>query len=275
MFTKKIILLIMLISAFSISNAKTLKLDSNWKEMEITIDGNDSEWENTKQYYEKENVALGFMNDDKYLYVCLSSTDMRDFGHFIRHGFNVYFDKNGKKKKNFGICILPVRMKNEKPEDRSDAPPEQREHTRFKEENLKEMIVDIGSEVRILRKNKDKEKVCSVEDMIGLDLQTDYIDGRFICEMKIPYVQNAVYTCSIDAEKGAKIGIGFESEVMKTHPRGDSEGQPDGSPPGQGLPGSGRSGGRGGMQRGGNSNESRSIPLTFKVWTVVKLSEGS
>ena len=50
---------------------------SHWRDREITVDGDQEDWQGQLAVPKDKNVALGFMNDESNLYVTLSSSDRR------------------------------------------------------------------------------------------------------------------------------------------------------------------------------------------------------
>ena len=47
---------------------------SNWRNNEIKIDGDISDWQNTLQSISDKKFAVGFKNDDKFLYTVTNDT---------------------------------------------------------------------------------------------------------------------------------------------------------------------------------------------------------
>ena len=59
-----------LLISFMFSGCSSLNISSKWKNNEIKIDGNDTEWKEIMHNYGK--FYLGCYNDDKFLYACIS-----------------------------------------------------------------------------------------------------------------------------------------------------------------------------------------------------------
>ena len=51
------------------------KVKSYWLENDITIDGDQMDWQGKLHYLTDEHSALGLANDDKNLYLCLVTND--------------------------------------------------------------------------------------------------------------------------------------------------------------------------------------------------------
>ena len=54
-------------------------------------------------FVEKENVSVGFFNDQDYLYVSLISSARYPQRQFMARGFTIWFDPDGGKNKELGI----------------------------------------------------------------------------------------------------------------------------------------------------------------------------
>jgi hypothetical protein len=81
----------------------TMKMQSNWRENEIEIDGSQTDWKGALTFLEKKNLSFGFMNDDHYLYACLVTGDPMLQSKILRMGFTIWFDATGGKDKKYGI----------------------------------------------------------------------------------------------------------------------------------------------------------------------------
>ena len=98
------ILFAIFISITLFSGCITPKLNSNWRDNEVIIDGQDIEWRDVSSYYEKRsNTVITFLNDKEHLYVRFSTRDRSLQRKLTTHGFTVWFDPEGGKKKRFGI----------------------------------------------------------------------------------------------------------------------------------------------------------------------------
>ena len=116
------ILFTIFISITLFSGCKAPQLNSNWREFEVIIDGQDIEWRGVSNYFEKKsNILIGFLNDEEHLYIRFSTMDRKLHRQIVSLGFTVWFDPKGGKKKRFGIHF-PVGIKN------TDLPAFRREH---------------------------------------------------------------------------------------------------------------------------------------------------
>jgi len=54
------------LSVISFAGCGGPKLDSKWRDAEVTIDGVNDEWQGAMNYIEKANAAVGFLNDFEF-----------------------------------------------------------------------------------------------------------------------------------------------------------------------------------------------------------------
>ena len=92
-----------LCAGFSACAAGVYVMKSRVPEAEITIDGMTEDWKGLLYLLADEQVFVGFMNDQEYLYVCLVSGDSRRPSQLMREGLTVWFDPAGGTKKVLGI----------------------------------------------------------------------------------------------------------------------------------------------------------------------------
>ena len=95
--------LIVIISVLN-PGCSTLQLNSYY-DNRVVIDGLDTEWSNKTRYIEDENILLGIMNDDSFIYVFFASNDDRMKRQIFMRGLTVWFDPGGGSDEVFGdLC---------------------------------------------------------------------------------------------------------------------------------------------------------------------------
>ena len=67
--------LVLLFALIVFSGCGKKPLPSTWKNREITVDGQDVEWQDARVSLKDASVGMGLMNDDEYLYLTLSLMD--------------------------------------------------------------------------------------------------------------------------------------------------------------------------------------------------------
>lgn len=249
---------------------KKLELSSDWKDREITIDGDHTDWVNALSYVEDKEVSIGLMNDEEYLYVCLVPGNRPMQSQIVRLGFTVWLDGEGGNKKNFGIRYPLGMMKSgvsvrelgfggRKPEGELDV-------GRFGE-----LMEQSLSELEIVGPEKNDVRRMNIEQVEGIDIEVGNTTGRFVYELKVPLVQGENHPYAVGVEGMSTIGIGFETaEIDRDEMRAGMQ-ERMGGMRGGGRSGGGRTGGgrMGGGMRGGARPE---MPKPLKVWTTVHLA---
>ncbi len=260
------------------------KLDSLWRDREIVIDGADADWQDLMTYIEKADAAVGFLNDERYLYLNLTSTDRTVQTQVITRGFIVWFDPKGGKDKTFGIRFpLGVQGmdidrigRGRRPQGAGGGAFGRGHMTAF--EALEDRFEDTlsGAKVEILRPGEDVRRRLDASEAAGIGLKMAYSKGRLVYEIKVSLAHAPYDTYAIGAGANARIGIGFETpEIDRDAIRERMAGRrPGGMRPGGGrFPGGVRKfPGGGGRMGGGRFGAER--PEPFQLWLRVHLASG-
>jgi hypothetical protein len=266
------------------------QLASTWRDREITIDGLDDEWEGTMAYLSDANIAVGLLNDDEYLYVCLATVDSRVVRQVVGSGLTIWFDAKGGKKRSLGINF-PLGMDlSREGGDRANRPMpgsgEGGPMPGFGEggpdpEKLREMLSGSAGEMAILGPGKTDRRLMPVASSQEVRVKLGYSGGKLVYELRIPLVHDLEHPDAIGLENGRKIGVGFETaeidrEAMKERMKnGMGAGRPPmggtnggGPPMGGGMRGGGPRGGGmpGGQGSGGEMSE------RLELWIKVQLA---
>ena len=269
----QLLTLIITCSTILFAGCKEPEIDSRWRDREISIDGNDSEWGNYIQYYDEDTrVILCMFNDDQNMYIKVSSPNRMMQSQFISMGFTVWFDPNSGNDKKFGVHFplgkqgggLQITRGGEKPTQNDD------------QEKIQKMLEEIQKDIELIGPGKNKRLIMTVTeaDDLGINVKMGKPKGNLIYELKIPLAlsENHPYAVGIVPDK--KIGVGFETgKINKNEMKkrmSDRQGQMSGKPGGMGERG-GRPGGMGG--RGGNRMPGGGmIPEPLELWAKVTLA---
>ena len=87
-------------------------IESFWLEDNITIDGYKNDWKGSLKYYEDEKVAIAVSNDEKYMFLCLTTSDKSKIMKILGTGFTVWFDPQDSDGETIGIQYPIKRGKN-------------------------------------------------------------------------------------------------------------------------------------------------------------------
>lgn len=81
------------------------KIQNQWADLEITIDGKFADWQGIAQYtLEDQNLIMGVANDASHLYLMFRGSDDQMARRIQMMGVTVWLNKEGKKQKEYGIC---------------------------------------------------------------------------------------------------------------------------------------------------------------------------
>ena len=243
------------------SSFKTYVAKSLWPERQIVIDGKSDDWSGALSFIEKEQLSLGFFNDQDSLYVCLVAEGNFTRAQILRGGLTVWFDPEGGKEKKFGIRYPLGAFARE-----MQMPPEMRNPEETNEGSPREAM----NELEIIRSKKaepERMELAKAKDN-GLEVTAAPSSGLVVYELKIPLLAKEGQPLAVGAKPGATIGIGFETSKpdLSRMQRGGPGGMPGG---GMGRPGMG-----GGYGRRGGFGMRSNMPEPLKIWTTVQLASG-
>ncbi|UCE02499.1 MAG: hypothetical protein JSW67_14850 [Candidatus Latescibacterota bacterium] len=77
-------------------------MKSGWRDRDIVIDGQAGDWQSVLSTFD-EKGDVGFLNDDKHLYICFIPRDPQIENQMIVRGLTVWFDREGGDKKTLGV----------------------------------------------------------------------------------------------------------------------------------------------------------------------------
>ncbi len=249
--------------AIQLGCSSVVKLESTWRNRDISIDGKSGDWLGVKYYFEDISVSVGLINDDRYLYVSMMSENPMILAQIMRQGLTLWLDPKGGKKKAFGIRFPLGRPEGE---SMSREPMEEMDR-----ENMMERFQEALKELAILRSEDEVVEKLAVDDAKGINVKLKVESGLLIYEIKIPLSTSEESPYAVGAKVGDTIGFGFESPKLEMpRPAGMRGGGMPGGSIGGGPPGG--VGGMAGMPGGGMGFR---LPEKLKIWAVVKLASSS
>ena len=250
------ILLLLTFLLVGCGNSK-LELNSNWRDREITVDGNNADWLGAMLFFEEDNVSVGLLNDENFFYICMIVEDQFMRTQVMRQGFTLWFDPEGGKEKTFGIKY-PVGMQASGRGMRRD----EQNLERSSQAPRRPMI-----ELEILGPGKDELKKMPIAEAKGIDIHIEFSSGMLVYELKVPLIQSEQHPYAIGAEAGSSVGIGLETAKMEKQ---DVKGEMSG---GRGSPTGGMRGGTG--DRGMPGGRRPQMRKSLKIWAVVQLASNN
>ena len=259
------------------------KIQNQWVDQEIAIDGKYADWEGINQnILEDQNIVVGMANDENNLYLMFRGNDERMARRIRMMGVTVWLNKEGKKKKDFGILYtgstdLHVSYR---PDIKSSDPRNQQMDERMQRmmARRREKLPKPGMIMIIQGEDRSERNEYSLE---GPAAGSDYENGVFCYEFKIPIPISTV--SGNEVKLGLELGgISDEDRKAMMQEMGGMRGE-GGRPGGRmgGRPGGmgGRPGGMGGRPGGMRGGERPAGGFGFEkqeMWfTVVLAKENS
>lgn len=219
--SKILFLVIISLSGIFAGCSTTIELTSVPVKNKILIDGNASDWGTDLKYLSDEKVALGVANDNSYLYLCLTTSDMSKVMPMFVGGFTVWVENENKNENKIGIKY-PIN--NIVTESRIMLNPEE-----FREKGRDMMIskmIKKQDEIRILNKDNFPVTVISTSDSSGLKARLGFNNGQFVYELRVPLKTDKQNKYGINTVSGNKLLVKFETGKPgrgKFNGRGDED----------------------------------------------------
>ncbi len=261
-------LFILFILTILFVSCSQFNLSSIWRDREVTIDGKHDDWLNALMYFEEENISLGLLNDESFMYICMIVENPMIRSQIMIQGFTLWFDPDSGKKRIFGIKF-PIGLSEERMQMRGmqekDAPMKPR-RGELDPEMARQAPMREMTELEILGPGKDESVRLPIEQAKGIHVTINASSGTLVYELKVPLSQDEKNPYAIGTKAGNTIGIRLETpKINRSNMRRGMGGMPGGGGRGGmgGMPGGGRMGG-GGMRL--------QMPGPLKIKAVVQLA---
>jgi hypothetical protein len=304
---------IVLFLLFGAAGCALPEIESTWRDREVIIDGIDegSEWENARYILEDENMILGVLNDNDFLYLRLSTRDRDLQRQVLTAGFTVWLNENGKKKETFGIHFplgnraggMPMMRRGGEPPTGENPNSEHPAGDNSNGESplgvppmgddpdqLENMIIMAQTGIEILGPAEDARTFLTPDDLSssGIEVKLDESKGILVYELCIPFVRDESHPYGIGAKHVNEIAIGLESGSYNMNQMRNQSGNPGSrggrggmggmggggmGGPGGGMGGPG--GGRGGMGSRGGTRGGGMITEPVEFWFNAVLAQES
>ena len=242
---------------------------SNWRTNEIKIDGDISDWQNTLESIPDKKFAVGFKNDDKFLYISLITDDRAKIMQMLRTGFITWFTPFGGNGKTFGIKF-PLSNKDFEGEQSQSMNKEN--FQRGNGDNMEKQFIQLlnqQTELEIINKDKFPLNLLSLENQEGIKVKLGYYANNFVYELQVPLSGNGKYSFPVEAAPGEKVNIRFETEKIDLENSRGSIRESESMPRGGGqMRGGGQRGG--GRMRQGMSGSQNSEPINYSFDVVLQ-----
>lgn len=291
---KSLFIFVSLIGSFLISGCGGDKIQNQWADREIAVDGKFADWEGIAQYTLKDqNLVMGVANDANSFYLMFRGTDEQMARRIQMMGVTVWVNKENKKQKNYGINYtgstdihVSYRPKMERDDRRPRGMDEQR--AKEMEEQMAKMRErrrgNLPGPGRIFIIEADQKTERAEIALEGPVAGSAYDNGVFCYEFKLPI--------PMGVKNGKELKLGLElggiskedlaamrqemGERRELGERPDFGEPPDGNMGGRPGGMGGRPGGMGGRPGGMRGGERPAGAQGFEkqdVWFTVVLAE--
>ncbi len=254
---------LLLAGVAAISGCSRLELASHWRTGQVKIDGQNSEWEGLLTPLDDKLTSVGLVNDSSYLYIGLITANRDLARQIMRRGLTLWFDRDGGKKKAFGIRF-PLGYEGYAPS--LDAP---NAGTGQEEASRNERIAEASGELDLYGPREGDIHRMTLAEAEGIEVKAKVDRGMLVYEMKVPLEEDSHHPFAVGAKAGTLIGIGVETTGERQGER-PSEGMTRGDGGGRGFGGRGRGGG--GMGGGARRAAPQSQAAPLDIWAKVLLS---
>jgi hypothetical protein len=259
----------LLLAIPSFAGCGSLELTSLWRDRDITVDGLDTEWDNTRVYLDDAKSSVAVLNDEDFIYISLVTADRAIRRQIMGRGFTLWFDPHGGKNEAFGLHY-PLGML-----ESTGLPWAGREaadrDTEELSKDMREAFARATTEIEIIGPDENERQRVKVATLEGIEIKVDVTDDRLVYELKVPIASSETHPFAIGAQPGAEIRIGLTTPEIDREQMRERVGRGGrGMPPGGGI-------GRGGGMRGGGMRGERrpEPPKPLDVWAKVQLSNGT
>ena len=264
-----------------VAACKQVEMASGWATDGVDVDGVNDEWIGAITYFEKQDVTVGLLNDDQFLYVSLVTSGPVG-RQAMATGLTVWFDPEGGKDEWYGIRFPVPPEPSERPSSGRGGRGGDRGAGRrgggrpggggssSRADRLRQVELEGPGELGRRR--------LPVPVGGGLEVAIRNNGSTFVYELQVPLARNDDFRMGLGVEPGAEIGVGLVTGEIGGQGRGGRGGFGGGFGGGGGRGGGGGfggGGGRGGGGRGGpGGGERPDRPDPLKLWAKVQLSAG-
>ena len=191
---------------------------SRWTGAPITVDGKNQDWSDIPfTELDDTGMSLGICNDAENVYIAINARIPRLLHPASGKGFTTWFDKSGKKTKDFGIRYIGNPISN--PDSTWGGRPEFGGASR-PGRPMPGAHQPVIEQLLVLFKPGESGINLKLDGSAGPAAKLDNLNGVFTCELSVPlnYADKGPYV--IGAEAGSQISIGIEVGGAAAEPTG-------------------------------------------------------
>jgi hypothetical protein len=176
---------VVLVSAsFPGAQASKAERSSAWRDRPIAIDGSDEDWEGLTLPARNAHVALGFVNDGDFLYLCLLAKHQQTRAQIATTGLIVWLDAEAGRKNTFGVRFPSERSMTVRGQEQAD------DRTAWPDE------------IDVLGPGKNKAKPVPLDLAGGIEASAGMHEDVFVVELRVPLEGGAGHPYAIGLSPG-------------------------------------------------------------------------
>jgi hypothetical protein len=254
---------------------------SAWCDRQVTIDGLDegAEWENALHLVAKGEITVGLLNDERMLYLRLSTRNQAIQRQVLTTGLTVWFDETGGQDEIYGVRF-PLPIQNRRPglerRPASGRDGAKRMDPSDRPDPFSEMS---QGDIEITRPEKNEHSMISADHSspYGIQCRVGNTKGALVYELRVPLIrdENSFHGIAVNKPKIIGIGLVTGEDEQPRQGMGDRGGRGGGGRPG-GMGGGPEGKGGGGQPPQGPPGGMGDIQETMKPinqWLKVHLAE--
>ena len=218
-FAKVVLLFFLILTISFLGLSKEQEIKSNWAASPVKIDGSNDDWaEIAFTSMKKLSLDYAFRNDAENLYVLFIFKDPKYLSSIAMTGMTLWFNAEGKKKKEYGILFIQKQIS-------ADALISRLEKERGPlSEDKKNEIRNIPSYLLnhteiIAKKSKSSSQSSESSETQPAEFRFRKQQNSMVFEFSIPLKNMTAEVSVMRAELGKSIKVGFEwggmTEEMK------------------------------------------------------------
>lgn len=253
------------------------ELYSAWHDRPVAGSAEDEwlEWNRALHWLPGEEVTVGLLNDDRMLYLRLSTRNKAIQRQVLTAGLTVWFDETGGRNEAY-VIRFPLPNRGMEPGVERRPAMEGDAEGRMDPSGGPDPFRKVSQgDMEITRPGKNEYSVILADnsDPNGIRSRIRDVQGSLVYELRVPLIRDESSPLGITAGKPKTIGIGLMTgEDTRPSQSWGGDGGGGGRGPGGGGPGpEGRGGGTGppqgppGGMGGGGREKAQSIDLWLKV----------
>ncbi len=209
-FLKEILLLLMILTISLSGFSKEKEIKSFWAASSVKIDGFKDDWAEVAFAGEKKvKIDYAFKNDAENLYVLYIFKDPKYLSSISVTGITLWFNLEGKKKKNYGIKFIQKQISADALISRTE-----KERGPLPEDKKKEIRINplylINDTEIVNKKGKSRSQPSESSEIKPAVFRVMKQQKLLVCECAMPLKRMMEQTSEVEIEPGKRVKVGFE-----------------------------------------------------------------